>query len=76
MKSSQPGGGNKPQIQNTAEEDKHRADGESLFFSLHMQIEWSYTVIKELVVEEIDFSPFWVIYPLLRIMCSREIFPH
>lgn len=70
MKSGQPGGGNKPQIQKMAEEDKHRIDGESLSFSLHMQIEWSYNITKELVVTGVDVSPFWVIYPLLRTMCS------
>lgn len=36
MKSSQPKGGNKAQIWNIAEGDKHEAEGKSLFF-LHVE---------------------------------------
>lgn len=39
-----PGRGNKPQIPITAEEDKHRADGGYLLFSLHVEMKWAYKV--------------------------------
>lgn len=66
MKSSQPKRGNKAQIWNTAEGDKHEAQGESFFFlsfyfTYKMQMERSCKVTMETVVEEIDFSPLWVI---------------
>lgn len=64
MKSSQPKRGNKAQIWNTAEGDKPRENlffFLSLYFTYKMQMELSCKVTMETVVEEIDFSPLWVI---------------
>lgn len=60
MKSSQPERGNKAQIWNTAEGDKHGAQGESLVFFLSLPLYCTYrmqNVTMEQVVEEISFSP-------------------